>query len=222
MTPKFKDLKGPVMPPSDPRDAAGWDRHWIDVAKSGYAGFFEMLNDDRDLIRVMRGEGMNRILCAGSGVSVEPQVLAEVGFTVSAVEISEWAVKISQALGVSPQGVEHYCGAGMEREGGSVEFVVGDLLDPAVCPGPYDVILERRTAQIYHGDGMDEFMNALISRLDENGIFFSHCHDGGWTPDRERWHFPGKWFEENGWTIWRDTRKPKPPGRVAWLLTSTG
>jgi hypothetical protein len=110
----------------------------------------------------------------------------------------------------------------LRKLGGTVEFVTGDILESAVCPGPFDVIIERLTAQNYHTHDIGSVLNRLAQRLSENGIFFSHSHDGAWKPPAKRRHFTEPWFQEAGWTIWNGHTGRKPPGRVAWLFTSTG
>jgi hypothetical protein len=110
----------------------------------------------------------------------------------------------------------------MLRPGGSVEFTIGDIFDRQVFPGPFDVIIERRTSQIFRESNRSSFMGALASRLAEGGIFLSHCHDAAWKPGRDPRHPAKEWFQSEGWTIWNGDPRPKPVGRCAWEVTSTG
>jgi SAM-dependent methyltransferase len=210
-------------PPEDLHDVEGWDRYSEVQAKLGFAlGLFDLMFDCIDLVRVMNAEGMRRVLCAGCGISQEPRALAEAGFQVTALDISPRAIEITRGLGFGAEVFETFCEPDMVREGGHVEFVVGDLFDSGVCPGPFDVITERRTAQLFAREGLEGVMGALAKRLSPEGVFLSHCHDGGWRPPAEPKHFTKPWFADNGWTIWRGGSGPKPPGRVAWLEISTG
>lgn len=84
------------------------------------------------------------------------------------------------------------------------------------------MIIERRTALNFLREGMQALLGALAKRLNENGIFVSHCHEGAWRPPDEPHHYTKHWFEENGWAIWDGSPGVKPTGRVAWLLTTTG
>ncbi|MBI1786999.1 MAG: hypothetical protein HYR60_05520 [Acidobacteria bacterium] len=59
---------------------------------------------------------------------------------------------------------------------------------------------------------------AYCSALCQDGIFLSHCHRGSGKPR----HFAEPWFRRNRWTMWSGTPERRPPGRVAWLFTSTG
>ena len=210
-------------PPTDPLDVAAWDRYWTEQVRHGLGPpMFDMFCDDCDLVTVMNNEGMRTVLCAGSGISQEPRALAEAGFEVVALDFSLQATGIARAFELPPEAFEDFCGPGLRRPGGHVDFVVGDILDSAACPGPFDVIIERRTAQIFFNHDIGAVLSALVKRLDHNGIFLSHCHDGSWKPPAEPRHFTKPWFQENGWTIWDGSPGRKPSGRVAWLFTSTG
>jgi hypothetical protein len=170
----------------------------------------------------MQSRGLRTVLCAGNGISQEPRALAEAGFGVHALDCSVEATNIARSFEFPPHAFEHYCDPGSRRPGGSVEFLVGDIFDGGVCPGPFDVVIERRTAQIYQPPDFDVVLNKLADRLATNGIFVSHCHDGAWKPPAEPTHFTASWFRDNGWTVWREGRGAPPAGRVAWLQMSTG
>ena len=210
-------------PPTDPLDVSAWDRYWTEQLRHEFGPpIFDMFCNDRELVRVMNNEGMRSVLCAGSGISQEPRALAQAGFEVVALDISPQAVEIARGFEFPTEGFEYFCEPGMRRPGGRVDFVVGDILDSAVCPGPFDVIIERRTAQLYFNREIGAVLGALAMRLGQDGILFSHCHDGAWKPPAEPRHFTKSWFEQNGWAIWKGGPGRKPPGQVAWLFMSTG
>jgi SAM-dependent methyltransferase len=181
-----------------------------------------MFLDDHDLIRVMNEEGMRTVLCAGNGISQEPRVLAEAGFEVIALDFSPRAIEIARSFDFPREGYERFCDPEYRRAGGNLQFAVGDILDAAAFPGPYDVIVERRTAQIYSTYDMGAVLGALAKRLNQNGILVSHCHDGAWRPPAKPRHHTSLWFQESGWAIWNGSPDPKPAGQVAWLSTTTG
>ena len=210
-------------PPSDPLDVAAWNQYWIEHVRHGLGPpLFDMFSDDRRLVEVMNAEGMKTILCVGNGISQEPKALAQAGFRVIGLDMSPKATEIAQGFEFPPEGFETFCAREMRRSGGIADFVVGDILDPAICPGPFDVIIERRTAQNYFSHNMDAILFALAERVGPNGIILSHCHDGGWRPPAEPRHVTASWFQKNHWKIWDGSSGQKPPGRVAWLATSTG
>ena len=61
-------------------------------------------------------------------------------------------------------------------------FVIGDILDSSVCSGPLDAIIERCTLQLFPPEERGIALDTLASRLTPDGLFLSHCHDGGWKP----------------------------------------
>lgn len=212
-----------LYPPKNPEDVAGWDQYWTEQVAHGLGPpLFDMLCDDHKLVTTMNNEGMSRILCAGNGISQEPQALAAAGFEVVALDLSPRATEIARSLELVLDRLHCFFDPTMLRPGGHVDFVVGDIRDSAICPGPFDVIIERCTAQLYLNRGIDTILNKLAERLDSGGILFSHCHDSAWRPPAEPRHFTQSWFEQNGWTIWSGDPANKPLGRVACLFSSTG
>jgi hypothetical protein len=104
--------------------------------------------------------------------------------------------------------------------GGTVKFVVGDILDRSVCPGPFDAIIERRTLQLFPEEERGLALDALASRLQAGGLLLSHCHDGGWKPPNKPVHKVEQGFRDRGWSV--SWKPPDHAGRVAWLVMSTG
>jgi len=210
--------------PDDLQDAGAWDRYWKAHLGHGFGPqLFDMFTDDSLLIEVMRRDHLRSVLCVGNGISIEPRALAVAGFTVVALDISGVANAVASQIPVSDDDIARIIGRRGHAEGGSVEFITGDIMDPTVCKGPYDVIVERRTAQNYGDAGMPTFLTALTDRLATPGILVSHCHDGGWRPGSEPRHATRDWFRENKWVVWEGSLAAGPTRKhVAWLFTSTG
>jgi hypothetical protein len=57
------------------------------------------------------------------------------------------------------------------------------LLDPTVCPGPFDVVVERRCVQWFGDHERGGALSALSRRLGEVGIFLSECLDDAFPPE---------------------------------------
>jgi Methyltransferase domain len=208
--------------PANLLDSAAWDQYWIGHIEHGFGPqIIDMFLDDSMLVKVMKDEGMKRVLCAGNGISQEPKILAAAGMDVVALDISPQAADIAKNFQIPIGAISQYYGPGFERPGGKLEFVTGNILDPTICPGPFDVIIERSTVQNYCSNDIGSVMNSLAQRLSKNGLFLSHCHNGAWRPPAKRVHLFESWFQNAGWTIWNGAG-PKPPGRVAWLSLSTG
>jgi 2-polyprenyl-3-methyl-5-hydroxy-6-metoxy-1,4-benzoquinol methylase len=221
----FKSHADPYLPvpPTDPADITGWDLYWIENMRQGFGpALFDMFTDDRDLIRVMNAEGMMTILCAGCGISQEPRALAEAGFKVTALDFSARAIEVSKEIEFTAEDFERFCDPDMRRPGGHINYFVGNILDADIFMGPFDVIIERCTAQLYFNKNIDTILDVLASHLHQNGIFLSQCHDACWKPPAEPRHFTKQWFQKNGWKLWNGIPLQKPAGRVAWLCTSTG
>lgn len=225
--------------PSDMQDAVFWDRWWKDqLARDGALGdaqpliesplveyrgrLHDLANSDQLLIGIMAEYGLRTVLCAGNGVSREPHALVEAGFDVTALDLSPTASGIAKkAFELDPRRVSHFTGPEAHRTGGHVEFVVGDLLDTAVCPGPFDVIIERRTVQRLPEHERSAGLEALAGRLGDVGIFVSHCNDVHCSRPK-LFHASESWFRERCWTIWDGPPGSTLAGRVAWLIRSAG
>lgn len=209
-----------MFPPNTVVDPAPWDQYWHDQLTHGIAGFVHMFCDDGRLVDVMRANGLGTVLCVGNGISQEPRALAWAGFDVTALDLSPFATETAKEAAPPDEFLARLVGGRSQGVSGHVEFVVGDLCDVACCPGPYDVVVDRKTLQLYPDERRSSAMKAVANRLASRGIFFSHCHDGGWKPPAPRRHATQSWFVAEGWEFWQG-EKPLV-GRVAWLLTTTG
>lgn len=225
-------------------DTADWDRWWTVRLAKGKSDFFPYFNApmslyggritaivsrDDALVHVMREFALSTVLCAGNGISQEPRALAAAGLDVTALDLSPFASAAAQRFALDERGVDQFVDPSRLAPGGSVRFVVGDLMDPSVCPGPFDVIIERRTIQRFPEHEWGAALGALARRLGDPGIFVSHCNDDqfpsdwGWAANAPAglFHASDAWFRECGWTVW-DGHKLAPTltRRVAWLLRS--
>ena len=108
--------------------------------------------------------------------------------------------------------------------GGRLTFVCGDLSDPAICPGPFDVVIERRTVQLFPEAERETALDCLAARLSERGMLVSHMHDGGGGPGRHRPHHAREWAKARGFVIddWRNTDVAATATRLARTFLSTG
>ncbi len=212
-----------LYPPRNLHDPAAWDRYWNGFVSHGFGpGFHDMMAADPETTRVMAEMGIKTVLCAGSGISQEPRALAEAGFEVTALDLSPLAMKLAQAWNFSPADLPRFLTPEQQKSTGSVRFIVGDLFDLAVCPRPFDMIIERRTLQNFPEEERGRALDALIARLAKTGIFLSHCHDGSARPDQEPFRPTRKLFAERGWTIWTLSSGQKPAGRSAWIDLTSG
>lgn len=209
-----------MFPPKTLVDPAPWDRFWHDHLTHGMAGILDMWCDDGPIIDAMRANGLKTVLCVGNGISQEPRALAWAGFEVTALDLSPFASQIAERAEPTENHLASIVGGRSAGSNGYVTFVVGDLCDPACCPGPYDVVIERRTLQLYPEEQRPAALNAVADRLASPGIFFSQAHNGAWRPPQPRNHIHEPWFVQRGWERWQGDGTLK--GRVAWLFLSTG
>jgi hypothetical protein len=138
------------------------------------------------------------------------------------LDISSVAITNCKSYAKKFKLADHYFPRSLMRSGGSVQFIVGDFLDPEVCPGPYDIIVERRTIQDYPEAEQKEAIACLINRLAKRGIFFSHCHNAIWQPPDKPYHATKALIEAHGIKLWKGAQPMELEGQVALLLTSTG
>lgn len=213
-----------LIPPRTLVDASAWDTYWQQQFSHGFGAFVQqfadLFCDDGDLVDFMRADGLRTVLCVGNGISQEPRALEWAGFDVTALDLSPFAAEKARTNVPSVASLARLIGNRSQAPGGRLEFVTGDLCDPDCCPGPYDVVIDRRTLQLYPDEERPRAMQAVANRLASRGIFFSQCHDGAWKPPAEPRHATREWFVANGWQMW--TRDKPLTGRVAWLFTTTG
>jgi len=118
---------------------------------------------------------------------------------VVALDLSPRALQIAREFPPSDDLLGNFLDLGSLRPGGRVEYVAGDILDSAVCPGPFDLVIERRTAQNYLDSERAHLLTALAARLSPHGVLFTHCHDSGWRPPAKPRHVTSELCREQGW-----------------------
>jgi hypothetical protein len=209
---------------------------------------------DPDLPALLARRGARTILCVGNGNSEEAAALALLGFEVTVLDISPTLAnyfKFSLAeLGhplrrvpgfrLGDDGVVRFEAAGpidpalcppihqsedfAPRGGGSLSFATGDLSGIAICAGPYDAIIERRTLQHFRDHDQLSSLEKLVRRLAERGTFVSQEHRVGKGPDFVNPHFAEEWLLSHGFARY-DARRPDAHDaapRLAYLMNTFG
>ena len=225
-------------------------RAQIEVGAIGQ-GFADMMSSDTALPGLLTRRGSRTILCAGNGLSSEALSLALLGFRVTALDISAVpAQAIGRTLrnpehpvhrvpgfrivddnavtidGDGPIDAElcpaiHRSADRAPQRGGALTFVTGDVMDPVVCPGPFDVVIERRTLQLFPDSDQVSALGCLIARLADTGVFVSHQHQGRWRPGEPRTHYARAWLTSRGFVFGSEAESNSTP-RLAHLMFSTG
>ena len=217
-------------------------------------GISDQMSSDTALPGLLAGRGARTILCAGNGLSMEAISLALLGFDVTALDISTVPAAVFAALLRDEEHPLHRIASFRLRDdgsvtfdrgdsidlesyppmhesadypvrgGGSLSFATGDLADPEVCPGPYDVVIERRTLQLFPDAERLTALDRLVARLSDRGVFVSEEHRGSWKPGDDRTHYANAWLASRGFVMRPDTVASESgvPARLACLTFSTG
>lgn len=217
------------FPPRNVHDHALWDRYWQDQVTHGLTPpLFDMLCSFTPLVPALIKRGAKRLLCAGNGISQEPRALAAAGFEVTAMDLSPAAAHFAETWQFSSTELDSFCTKEQRMSGGSLRFVVGDILDRSLCPGPFDAIIEHRTLQLFPEEERGLAVDALASRLKIDGLLVSHRHNQLLV-----WPSIVQLFRDRGWSFYtegdrgwpfytEDLKVPDHDGRVVWLIPSTG
>ncbi len=181
------------FPPKDVHNSEAWDTYWDNQIFENNLGpeFFDLFCRDTDLVKAANRLDLRTVLCVGNGISMEPLALSKAGLDVTAIDISSYAVyaciDVMSQLSDDNAIFESYYDKSLFKSGGSVEFRVGDIFHTTDIPGPYDIVIERRTIQDFPVEAeRQKAVNCLIRRLADSGILFSHCHDNRWSPFKNK------------------------------------
>jgi hypothetical protein len=209
------------FPPNDVRSPAAWDAYWKAQIDHGVPPqWCDLFCDDDFLLDAMQARSLSTVLCVGSGLSSEPRALAAAGLCVTALDLSPYAMSCAGTL--ECRGSGQFFDPQRLRAGGSVTFVAGDLMDQAVCPGPYDVIIERKTLQLFPDEERPRALRAVLARLSPQGILLTHCHDGCWRPPAAPRHHVEPLLEPADMRVAPWGSLPEGEGQCAFIFTSTG
>lgn len=214
-------------------------------------GFNDMMASDAALVPLLNRRGYRTVLCAGVGLSREPLALFLHGFEVTAFDISDvpralfhanfiegahavgripgLTVKDDQTVAlpadqlVDPKLCPQFPAIkeSPPRGGGSLSYATGDLVDPQVCPGVFDVVIERRTVQLFPRAEQYAALDSLAARVASRGLLLSHEHRGNWRPGDPRQHFASEWVDASDFVSDRASSVPES-ARIARLVLTTG
>ena len=215
-----KDDRSWLIPPISLVDPGPWDMYWYEQISHGVGDFVDLFCEDGELVDAMRTNGLHTVLCVGNGISQEPRALAWAGFDVTALDLSPYATQVASEFTPPAEFLARLVEGRAGALNGNLKFVAGNLCDVDCCPGPYDIVIERRTLQLYSDEYKPRALQAVANRVASPGIFFSQSHDGRWKPPAPRIHANEWWFRAQGWPMW--PMAGPLTTRVAWLFTTTG
>ncbi len=175
--------------PADCDDVRGWDDYWslnfrnaLKLREFGY-------DTSSLLIRKLRQRGCRTVLCVGNGIHLEPRAFACAGLTVTALDLSPRATEFAAAFDFTVAQLLRFdyfvqldaddvLLSQLLRAAPPVTYSAGSLFDAALCPGPYDAIVTRRTLQLFDGQQTLAAAARLLARLAPNGLLVNHSHNG--------------------------------------------
>jgi hypothetical protein len=211
-----------LMPPNEVHASEPWDKYWRLQFETGVWGFNDMFIDDRALVRAMDARGFRTVLCVGAGLSLEPHALVAAGFAVTMLDISRDVVTAMRSGAFKPEAFDRILYASQLRPGGTLECVAGDLMDATLCPGPYDVVIERKTLQLFPQGERGAALAAVAARMNPHGVLFTHVHDGGAGPTRPGTHYVEPFLAGCGFVRGTFESSSTTGGRTAVTFLSTG
>jgi hypothetical protein len=155
-----------------------WNNYWQAKIASGAAQehffYFEITDQ---IVPLLRKLNLTKILCVGNGISLEAPALAYAGFQVDVLDISSAAITYLSNYQLTDKDLMNFYRADQYRPGGKIDYIVGDFTDINLCPGPYDLIITRRTLQYFTRNNFIAVINTLIARLNDGGVFINHSHN---------------------------------------------
>jgi SAM-dependent methyltransferase len=167
-----------VLPPARPHDKAGWDAFWrYRIAHRALGELLPAPVLSPALIERLYHRGLRRVLCVGNGISQEPRLLAYAGFTVVALDLAPVATTFAQAFALQLDDLRQLEPELVPHSGGNVAFYTGDLLQPTIAPGPFDLLIIRRTLQHFTKQALQRAVRHLLARLAPNGMLVNHAHN---------------------------------------------
>lgn len=159
-----------------------WELLYRDHDVKGLPWYIPDLDYDFEQALIDLGITKGDVLDLGTGPGTQAIALAEMGFNVTATDISQSAIdKAKAALSITVAGHLH------ETKEIKVDFRVDDIVDTDLI-GKYDVILDRGCFHVLPPGSRHEYVRAVYDLLREGGYLllkcFSHEQEGTEGPYR--------------------------------------
>ncbi len=193
---------------------------WIGFSRRAFTPF----DDLRILWRLRHMPAGGRALMVGNGLSLLPRAVAHTGRHAIAIDLSRVATDMTAQPEMSGPSLEYWFmrSAGSETsllkklaaDGGSVEFVCGDVRDETIAPGPFDLIVNHKAIQGLPRQDREAVISAMDARLSPEGVVSISFVNAEQILDEAR-----ALFTELGYTI-----NPDEPveGKALFTCLSTG
>ena len=161
--------------PLDWNETDDWEAYWRYRVLRAELGEWSDVSPigDRQVAMFFTGNP-GKALLVGNGISILPYMLAHMGWDVDVLDVSPTAIEYLRRTEPSPEQSENFFFDGSfeerRRSPGDVTFIVGDLRDPDLCQGPYDLVVNHRALQGFRDDDLEAMFDALDRRVARNGV----------------------------------------------------
>jgi 2-polyprenyl-3-methyl-5-hydroxy-6-metoxy-1,4-benzoquinol methylase len=155
------------------RQFPGWDAMYQQQAIETMPWFYPDLDDDLRQALDQRGLRDGSALDLGTGPGTQAMQLARRGFTVTATDISEAAIRLARTK-AEPQGL-------------AITWQQDDILASQLA-GPFDLIFDRGCFHVLPPERRPDYVSTVAGLLKPGGSFFlkcfSHLQPGTQGPNR--------------------------------------
>lgn len=174
------DFEFPVSTcPTDLDSSDEWDLYWHGKSRALHPSDLQPICKV-EWLEWFQKRKVQTILLVGNGFSHEPQFWAYAGYHATAMDLSAFATsyaarqpweeaELVRSFSISDSERPHFLRSTF-RLGGRAEYVQGDLFQKRRCSGPFDVIVVRRTLQLFEGEKLVRAVRALEQRLASHGL----------------------------------------------------
>ncbi len=158
---------------NDEKTFPEWEKHYRETPVEDMPWFFEDLESDVQAALAERGIESGQALDLGTGPGTQAMALAQLGFSVTASDLSETAIKLARARA--------------EEAGLTIDWRQDDILSSKLH-GPYDLILDRGCFHVLAPADAQTYMKTVFGLLKQGGWLllkvFSVDERGKWGPHR--------------------------------------
>lgn len=139
---------------------AHWEERYRDSNPEELPWFYPALDHDIDAAISEIGLSEGRVLDLGCGPGTQAIELAKRGFTVTASDIADSALKDARKRA--------------EDAGVKIEFVRDDILSTQL-KGPFDIIIDRGCFHVLPAERFGDYVAAIVRLLKEGGWLLLKC-----------------------------------------------
>ena len=183
---------GPPFP-RDPRNAGEWNQFWREVFRSNCQLDYLRLDtcDDRyvDFLAYLHFDEPPPVLFAGNGISLLPRIFAHMGCRSLAVDIAPNAIEFAAQDDLTERHLHYFFGQGpfpvflheevtrataqAHREGGSVEFVLGDLFSAGSGKDVFQMAVMQNLMEHFEREDQRTLARHLFDAVAPGGILIA-------------------------------------------------